>query len=109
ADDPATELGPLIDVESRDRIRRLVEHAGARDDVVLAGRPPTGGLEAGAFITPSLVRVRDPRSPLLTDEVFGPVLSLQVCDDDDEAVAKANASRFGLAASVWSSDLARAA
>ena len=108
ADDPATELGPLIDLPSRDRIRRLVEEAGRRDDVLLEGRPPDGGLEAGAFITPSLVRVRDPGSPLLTDEVFGPVLSLQTFEGDDEAVAKANASRFGLAASVWSRDLARA-
>ncbi|HEX6994745.1 MAG TPA: aldehyde dehydrogenase family protein [Gammaproteobacteria bacterium] len=108
ADDPATELGPLIDLPSRERIRRLVADASGRDEVLLEGRPADGALETGAFITPSLVRVRDPRSALLTSEVFGPVLSVQTFDDDADAIAKANASRFGLAASVWSRDLARA-
>src|SRR5690606_1064515 len=108
ADDPATELGPLIDLPSRDRIGRLVSGAKVADEVLLEGRPADGPLAAGAFITPSLVRVRNPRSALVTDEVFGPVLSVQTFDDDGEAIAKANASRFGLAASVWSRDLARA-
>ena len=108
ADDPATELGPLIDLPSRDRIRRLVDEASRQDEVLLEGRPPGGALDAGAFITPSLVRVRTPGSPVLENEVFGPVLSVQSFDDDDEAVARANATRFGLAASVWSRDLARA-
>src|SRR5690606_17356336 len=77
ADDPATELGPLIDLPSRDRIGRLVSGAKVADEVLLEGRPADGPLAAGAFITPSLVRVRNPRSALVTDEVFGPVLSVQ--------------------------------
>jgi acyl-CoA reductase-like NAD-dependent aldehyde dehydrogenase len=54
------------------------------------------------------VRVRRTDSPVLTQEVFGPVLSLQTFGSEEEAVAKANASRFGLAASVWTQNLQRA-
>ncbi len=108
ADDPATDLGPLIDRANRDRVERLLETAARHDEVLLEGRPPEAPLDRGAFLSPSLVRVRNAASPLLVDEVFGPVLSVQTFDDDDEAVARANASRFGLAASVWSRDLARA-
>jgi acyl-CoA reductase-like NAD-dependent aldehyde dehydrogenase len=107
AEEAATELGPLIDAPSRDRIRNLVASSAAADDVIVEGEAPGGELGAGSFITASLVRVRRPDSPLLTQEVFGPVLSLQTFASEEEAVAKANASRFGLAASVWTRDLQR--
>ena len=108
ADDPATELGPLIDTRSRDRVRRLIADAAADGgDVLLEGREAEGPLAAGAYLSPSLVHVHGTRSPLLTGEVFGPVLSVQTFDDEEEAVARANDSRFGLAASVWTADQQR--
>jgi acyl-CoA reductase-like NAD-dependent aldehyde dehydrogenase len=107
ADDAATELGPLIDTPSRDRIARLVEQSTRVGAVVVAGAVPGGTLGAGAFISPSLVRLTSGDSQLVSDEVFGPVLSVQSFSDEEDAVARANASRFGLAASVWTSDQQR--
>lgn len=107
ADDASTELGPLIDMPSRDRIRALVGEASAYGDVVVAGDLPGAELASGAFITPSLVHLTKPGSRLVSEEVFGPVLSVQTFAKEDEGVAKANASRFGLAASVWTADQQR--
>lgn len=108
ADDPASELGPLIDTASRDRIRSLVDSASGHGEILLRGVEPEGELARGAFISPSLVALESGPSPLLDDEVFGPVMSVQTFTDEDEALAKANASRFGLAASVWTRDQRRA-
>ncbi|MCZ8173345.1 MAG: aldehyde dehydrogenase family protein [Brevundimonas sp.] len=106
--DPGTQMGPMIDHAARDRILRLLDAVGEPDEIVVRGSVLGGDHAVGAFVTPSLVHVRDPQSPLITDEIFGPILTLQSFDTDAEALERANASRFGLAASVWSADLARA-
>jgi acyl-CoA reductase-like NAD-dependent aldehyde dehydrogenase len=106
--DPAAQMGPMIDLAARDRILRLVDAVREPDEIVVRGVALDGRHAIGAFVTPSLVHVRDPKSPLITDEIFGPILTLQSFDTDAEALERANASRFGLAASVWSGDLARA-
>ena len=103
-----THMGPMIDVPNRDRVRELVAEAARSDEVVLLGEVPGGELSVGAFLEPSLVAVRTPDSPLLRDEVFGPALSLDSFTDEEEAITKANNTRYGLAASVWSQDLQRA-
>ncbi len=107
-DDPSTQMGPMIDCAARDRMLRLVDFVSQPDEVVVRGTALGGDHAAGAFVTPSLVQVRDPQSPLIAEEIFGPILTLQSFDNDEQALERANASRFGLAASVWSADLARA-
>jgi betaine-aldehyde dehydrogenase len=106
-DDPASDMGPMIDVPSRDRILRLAATASRHAEVLVEPRAPMGALGKGAFVTPGLLRVRDRSAPFIVEETFGPLLTIDTFADDDEAIMLANASPFGLAASVWSGDLAR--
>jgi acyl-CoA reductase-like NAD-dependent aldehyde dehydrogenase len=107
--DPATQLGPLIDARSRERVERVAAEAvaGGAHALLAPGRPG-GPLARGAFLSPGLLQVDDPAAPVLHQEIFGPVLTLQRYTTEAEAVRRANDSRFGLAASVWSADLRRA-
>ena len=102
--DPASQMGSLIDLPARDRILGLIERAGDEGQMVLRGEP----LPTGAFVTPTLYRIDDVTSPLVQEELFGPIVSIERFETEAEAVAKANATPYGLAASVFTRDGARA-
>ncbi len=106
--DPASQMGALIDRASQARVARLIEQAGDEGELVLRGGAPAGALAAGAFLTPTLFRIDDVRSSLVQEELFGPIVSIETFEDEQEAVAKANVTRYGLAASVFTRDLNRA-
>lgn len=100
-----TEVGPLIAEEERARVEGLLAEAldhGAQ--VATGGGRPTVGLP-GWFLEPTVVV----DGPLPDDEVFGPLVSVEPFRDEGEAVRRANESRFGLGASVWTRDRRRAA
>lgn len=102
--DPDSQMGCLIDVRNRDRISGLLDSAEATQKVLLRGRAPGGALARGAFIEPSLVEVEDLSSDFVQKELFGPLLVIERFADEDEAVHRSNATRYGLSASVWTTD-----
>jgi acyl-CoA reductase-like NAD-dependent aldehyde dehydrogenase len=107
--DPATNMGPLIDWQSRDNVeRRIGEALDSCDEVLLAGGRPQGELGNGAFLAPSLIAHRDSSAFFCQEEIFGPLLVLESFEDEAEAVARANHTEFGLSASVWTGEGARA-
>lgn len=103
--DPDCDVGPLVSAEHRASVARYLEMANEEGDVLfggnMCGRP-------GYFVEPTLVAMRDNGHPLVQEEIFGPVLAVLPFETEDEAVRLANDSVYGLAASVWTADGARA-
>ncbi len=106
--DAQSQMGSLIDIGNRDRVSRLIEQAGDEGEMVLKGGVPNGPLAQGAFLTPTLFKIDDVASPLVQEELFGPIVSIETFETEAEAVKKANATEYGLAASVFTRDLNRA-
>ena len=108
--DPASTMGPVISEAAADRILGMVERAAEGDAgrVVTGGQRAGGALEKGFFVEPTVIVDVDPASEIAHEEIFGPVLCVTPFDDEAEAVAVANGTRYGLAAYVQTSDMARA-
>ncbi|HEX2704203.1 MAG TPA: aldehyde dehydrogenase family protein, partial [Candidatus Lustribacter sp.] len=107
--DPDTDQGPLISRRQQERVAGFVERAVATGaKAVCGGRIPGGVLAAGAYYEPTLVTGADPASEIVREEIFGPVLVAVPFDSDDDALALANDSPYGLAASAWTTSHYRA-
>ena len=104
--DRATDIGPLINEAARDRVEGFLRRARQDGATVLVGGERPDG--RGWFVSPALVAATNDME-IAREEVFGPVAVVIAYDDDAEAVAIANDSRYGLVGAVWSADEERAA
>ncbi|WP_368744445.1 aldehyde dehydrogenase family protein [Klebsiella pneumoniae] len=108
SEDPQAQLGPLIDKASVQRVDAVVAAAGSYANILVRGGPVNEGpLASGAFYRPTLIEVQDLSTDVIQSEVFGPVQTFEIFDDEADAIMRANATEFGLAASVFSDDTAR--
>jgi len=104
AADPSSHMGPMIDKAATARVDKLLTdaHAAGEFEFVVRG----GAVEGpGAFYKPVLIEVNDVSSRLIQDEIFGPVATLETFTNEAYALSRANATKYGLAASVWTSSI----
>ncbi len=105
--DPGVFIGPLIHARHADSVRGFIDRAVSSNDARIAAR---GAVPAGlpsTFVPATLLRDVRPGSEVEQQEIFGPVLGAMRFTDEDEAVARANGTSFGLAGAVFTSDGAR--
>lgn len=112
AGDPMDEnarLGPLVSRRQYDRVREYIR-LGCQEgaELLVGGLDTPAGLSCGFYIQPTVFGRVTAKMSIAREEIFGPVLSIMTYRSEDEAIALANATPYGLAAGVWSADTARA-
>jgi succinate-semialdehyde dehydrogenase / glutarate-semialdehyde dehydrogenase len=104
--DPDVKVGPLIDDDQRGKVDELVQDAAGKGAKVLVGGERVDG--AGYFYRPTVLSDVGDDARLLKEEIFGPVAPVRGFGSEDEAIAAANDTEFGLVAYVYTNDLKRA-
>lgn len=105
--DPQTQIGPLVSAHQRERVEGYIAKGKQEARLVLGGGRPKG-LDRGWFVEPTIFADVDQNAVIAQEEIFGPVISILSFDTDNEAVAMANNSQYGLHGAVFSGDTERA-
>ena len=108
--DPDTQVGALISAEHMQKVLTLIARGRAQGARLVTGgaRLTSGALGRGCFVAPTVFDACHDEMDIVRQEIFGPVMSVLEFDTEEEAVARANATEFGLAAGVFTNDLTRA-
>ncbi|MGB7286824.1 MAG: betaine-aldehyde dehydrogenase [Salaquimonas sp.] len=107
--DEKTQMGPLVSQEHFKKVEAFYKAAPSQGECLYdGGIPKIQGFEGGNWIGPAIYQPKDDHQSIARDEVFGPLLSLFTFSDEDEVTQRANDTEFGLAAGVYTADLARA-
>jgi aldehyde dehydrogenase (NAD+) len=106
--DPSTEIGPVVSARQRDRVLSYIDLGRDGSARLVAGGSVPQDQPRGWFVSPTVFADVDNSHRLAREEIFGPVLTISGYDTDDDAIALANDTDFGLAGTVWSTDTERA-
>jgi len=108
--DPATQVGALISAEHLRKVLGLIARGRAQGARLVTGgeRVTTGALARGCFVAPTVFDACHDGMDIVRQEIFGPVMSVLEFESEEEVIARANATEFGLAAGVFTNDLTRA-
>lgn len=106
---PKVHIGPIISETQLNRVMSYIENGQTADLQLISGGQRLGGeLANGYFVTPTIFAHQNDEIPLVQEEIFGPVVAATAFDSFDELVQRANSSRYGLAAGIWTQNLSKA-
>ncbi|MFJ7730194.1 aldehyde dehydrogenase [Neobacillus sp. NPDC097160] len=106
--DPATKVGSLIGQEHYERVTNYIQLALEEGGHILTGGKRPEGLEKGYYLEPTIITGLDRNCRVVREEIFGPVVTVIPFDEEEEVIAQANDTHYGLSASIWTNDLRRA-